>query len=60
MTVGMITETLICLRDKMNLTRWEDDAVCAACNILDKLPNMLNENEAKALLAKEKEAKRNI
>ena len=51
MKLGEIVETLICLRDRHRLMQSEDEAVCAACNILDKLPNMADEEDAKAWLA---------
>ena len=40
-------EALIRVRDGNSLTRTEDAAVCAACNILDRLPNMMDEDAAK-------------
>lgn len=51
MKLGEIVETLIRVHDCANLSRQEDDAVCAACNILDKFPNMTEEEDAKAWLA---------
>lgn len=50
MKIGEIVEILIRLRDRHDLTRTEDDAVCAACNTLDRLPNMMEEETAKATL----------
>lgn len=43
MKIGQIVEHLIWLRDGYDLLSFEDEAVCAACNILSKLPNMLDE-----------------
>lgn len=45
MKIGEVVEELIYLRDKFGryngeLTRQQDDAICQACNILAKLPNM--------------------
>ncbi len=50
MRIGEIVEVLIRLRDSHDLTRTEDDAVCAACNTLDRLPAMMEENTAKEAL----------
>ena len=50
MKLGEIVEALIRVRDQNRLTREQDDAVCAACNILDKFPNMTEEEGAKAWL----------
>lgn len=50
MKLGEIVEALIRVRDQNRLTREQDDAVCAACNILDKFPNMTEEEDAKAWL----------
>ena len=50
MKLGEIVEALIRVRDQNRLTREQDDAVCAACNLLDKLPNMTEEEDAKAWL----------
>lgn len=43
-------ETLIRVHDGSDLTRTENDAVCAACNILDRLPAMMDEETAKETL----------
>ena len=43
-------EALIRVRDQNMLTREQDNAVCAACNILDKFQNMTEEEDAKAWL----------
>lgn len=48
MKLGEIVEARV--RDQNRLTREQDDAVCAACNILDKFPNMTEEEDAKAWL----------
>lgn len=48
MKLGEIVEALIRVRDQNGLTRDQDEAVCAACNILDRLPNMMEDEEAKA------------
>lgn len=48
MKLGEIVEALILVRDHNRLSQIEDEAVCAACNILDRLPNMLEDDEAKA------------
>lgn len=48
MKLGEIVETLIRVRDHNRLTQTEDEAVCAACNILDRLPNLMEDEEAKA------------
>lgn len=50
MKIGQIVEHLIWLRDGYDLLSFEDEAVCAACNILSKLPNMMDEDEAKEIL----------
>lgn len=50
MKLGEIVEALIRVRDQNRLTREQDDAVCAACNIFDKFPNMTEEEDAKAWL----------
>jgi len=50
MSIGEIVETLIRVHDGGQLTQMEDEAVCAACNILDKLPGMTDEDAAKAAL----------
>ena len=47
MRIGELVETLIRVRDGNSLTQTEDAAVCAACNILDRLPNMMDEDAAK-------------
>mgnify|MGYP001042660396 CR=1 FL=1 len=52
MRLGEIVETLIQLRNEYRLTFEEDEAVCAACNILDRLPGMMDEDAAKAILQK--------
>lgn len=52
MRIGEIVETLIQLRNEYQLTFEEDEAVCAACNILDRLPGMMDEDTAKAILQK--------
>ncbi len=59
MTVGEVVEILIRIHDCADLSMHEDDAVCAACNILDLLPNMMDVDEAKDMLVKGKEAKGN-
>lgn len=53
---GEIVEFLIYLRDGHTLSSSEDAAVCAACNIIDKLPRMMDEEEAKAYIT-EKQSK---
>lgn len=40
MIIGEIVEILIQMRDNMVLDRGTDEAVCAACNILDELPRL--------------------
>ena len=50
MKIGEVVETLIWLRNRHDLTRTEDDAVCSACNILDRLPSMMDEDTAKETL----------
>ena len=42
MIIGAIVEELIYLRDKYreDLTRHQDEAICEACNLLDRLPRM--------------------
>ncbi len=52
MRLGEIVETLIQLRNEYRLTFEEDEAVCAACNILDRLPRMMDEETVKAILQK--------
>lgn len=49
MKVGEIVETLIYLRDSHGLTAMEDDAVCSACNILDRMPAMMEAAEAEMM-----------
>ena len=50
MIIGEIVETLISIRDSKNLDRHTDNAVCAACNILDKLPRLTEDEEVKKRL----------
>ncbi len=50
MKIGEIVEVLIQMRDNYDLTKTNDDAVCAACNILNRLPVMMNEEIAKDTL----------
>lgn len=53
MKIGEIVETLIRMRDKFrwgDISQTEDEAVCAACNILDRMPNMMDEDTAKEAL----------
>ncbi len=50
MTIGEIVGTLIHIHDNYELSSSEDDAVCAACNILDKLPASTDEETARQLL----------
>jgi len=50
MILGELVEILIRVHDCADLSRREDDAVCAACNILDRLPNMWDEEQAKEWL----------
>ncbi|MCI8630608.1 MAG: hypothetical protein HFE57_14160 [Firmicutes bacterium] len=45
MRIGEIVEILIQIRDDYSLSSNEDEAVCAACNILSKLPRTENELE---------------
>lgn len=52
MKLGEIVETLIVVRDRNRLTRAEDEAVCAACNILDRLPNMMEAEDAKEAIGR--------
>lgn len=52
MTIGEIVEALISLHDSGKLSRSEDYVVCAACNILSKLPCGTSEEDAKKKLAK--------
>lgn len=40
MKIGELVEILIGIRDNAALTDAENEAICAACNILDKLPRM--------------------
>lgn len=50
MSVGEVVELLICVRDGRELTRGEDMAVAAACNILAGLPCEIGEEEARAMV----------
>ena len=50
MKIGEAVEILIRLRDSRRMSRREDDAVCAACNILSRLPAMMEEDAAKDAL----------
>lgn len=52
MRIGELVETLIQVRDGNSLTLTEDAAVCAACNILDRLPSMMDEDTAMATVRK--------
>lgn len=52
MRIGELVETLIRVRDENSLTQTEDTAVCAACNILDRLPNMMDTDTAKEVVSK--------
>lgn len=45
MRIGEIVEILIQIRDDCFLSSNEDEAVCAACNILSKLPRTEDELE---------------
>lgn len=45
MTMGELVEILIYMRNKHDLSKSEDDAVCNACNILDQFPRMVDANE---------------
>lgn len=47
MKTGEIVEYLIGIRDRIRLTRKEDQAVCEACNILDRFPAMTEYIDAK-------------
>lgn len=47
MMIGEIVEALIRLHDSGRISQTEDDTVCSACNILDKLPRMMDEETAK-------------
>jgi len=50
MTIGEIVEILIRLRDDIQLDERTDEAVCAACNILDELPGTLTDQEIREIL----------
>lgn len=53
MKIGEIVETMIGLRDKFrwgDISPTEDEALCAACNILDRLPGMMEDEAAKEVL----------
>ena len=50
MKLGTIVEILIYIRDHNELDSEENEAMCAACNILDKLPNMAEDSDIKAAL----------
>ena len=52
MKIGEVVEVLIRLRDVFDLSRYEDEAVCVACNVLDRLPIMMDEEQAKNALNK--------
>ena len=52
MTVGEVVELLIRLRDDIQLDRRTDDAVCAACNLLDELPRLSTVDEVLKILKK--------
>ena len=40
------------MRDVFELSRYEDEAVCVACNVLERLPIMMDEEQAKSALNK--------
>ncbi len=50
MTTGDVVGTLIYLRDNHDLLDREDDAICAACNILNKVPTNTDVEDLKELL----------
>ncbi len=52
MILGEIVEALIRMRDCNLLILTEDEAVCAACNILDKLPTQMHVETAGETLGK--------
>lgn len=52
MRIGEIIENLIELRDSVDLDFHTDIAVCAACNILDKFPRLMEDEEVKKQLEK--------
>lgn len=47
MRIGEIVEILIQIRDNYSFTSNEDEAICATCNILNKLPRTMEEDTAK-------------
>lgn len=51
MIIGEIVETLIRLRDSINLDSHTGNAVCAACNILDRLPRLEDEYNVEQMLS---------
>ena len=50
MTIGELVEILILVHGRRDLSSREDEAVCEACNILDKLPRQMDVWNAKAEL----------
>lgn len=50
MIVGEVVEILIVMRDRTRLSQREDDAVCDACNILDKLPRLMEVEDVRTAL----------
>ena len=42
MIIGAVVEELIVVRDRLGdrLTRKQNEAICEACNLLDRLPNI--------------------
>lgn len=50
MKLGELVEILIRVHDCADLSRREDDAVCAACNILDRMPSQWDEEQAREWL----------
>lgn len=52
MKIGEIVETLIRIRDDYDLLSMEDEAICEACNILDRLPRLEEYEDVRDLLRK--------
>ncbi len=60
MIIGEIIETLIRVHNSGSISKMDDDAVCSACNILSKLPRMMDEETAKYTLLKREDAQEQL
>ena len=54
MIIGKLVEELIQIRNEYNLPLEQEEAICEACNILDKLPRLVDSWDVKEMLANKK------